>query len=114
MDDHKKINFAKLMLRSQMSVLRGEEQEQRARIITYLKAMKAKGYSYEQMAYIFGQHLKIAVQPGHIRVAMQYLYEDTLRNFIITADRRDKACANCPLRTFPFSMEFDSEPTTKE
>jgi hypothetical protein len=114
MDTRKKIDFAKLFLRSQLSVLNGDEQEQRKRIEAILKVMRSEGYSHEQIATFLGQHLDIAVQPGHTRMAMQIMYQEALLNFIITADRRDKACAACPLRTFPFSMELDPTTTHKE
>ncbi|HAF43528.1 MAG TPA: hypothetical protein DCK83_00925 [Gallionellaceae bacterium] len=110
MDTRKKIDFAKLFLRSQISVLDGDEQEQRKRIEAILKVMRSEGYTYEQIAEFLGQHLEISVQPGQTRMAMQAMYQEALLNFIIAADRRDKACATCPLRTFPFSMELN--PTT--
>lgn len=114
MDTKKKIDFAKLFLRSQRYVLNGEEQEQRKRITALLKEMRLEGYTHEQIAELFGKLLEITVQPGQTRTAMQNMYEDALLNLIVTADRRDKACANCPLRTLPFSIELDPTTIIKE
>ena len=107
MENKKKIDFAKLFLGAQLHLLKGAELEQRKRITKLLKMMRRKGYTHEQIAEIFGKYFDISAQPGHTRVALRQIYEDTFFNFILMADRRDKACLSCPLRTLPFSVELD-------
>lgn len=107
METKKKVDFAKLFLRSQLHTLSGGELEQRKRITALLKEMRKEGYTHEQIAEIMGKYLNISAQPGQTRVALQQIYQETFINFILMADRRDKACLNCPLRTLPFSVELD-------
>jgi len=108
--DKPNINFVKLMLRSHLSLYKGNDKAIRDEIAVVLKKMRYEGWTYIQIAEYFGLHLGINVQPGNARTAMRYLIEEVLFNFVVTADRRDKACANCPLRTFPFSIEIQ-DPT---
>ncbi len=103
--DKPNIDFVKLMLRSHLSLYKGNDKAIRNEIAVVLKEMRAEGWTYIQIAEYFGHHLGINVQPGDARTAMRYLFEEVFFNLIVTADRRDKACAACPLRTFPFSME---------
>jgi hypothetical protein len=112
MDDQKKINFAKLMLRTHLGTFGGEERAQRNEIAAILKAMRSEGYTHAQIAEFFGKYLDIRVQPGESRMAMHFIFEEALMDLIVTADRRDKACSKCPLRSFPFSMEHVDSPFT--
>lgn len=93
-------DFAKLILRSSVELYRGNEKELRKVILDVMKAMRAKGCTFEQITMFFLDH-GISLPPGILMASMGLIARETLFALVLAADRRDAQCAKCLLRTLP-------------